>query len=349
MQPDRCSVSVAMATLNGQAFLGDQLLSLRNQTRLPEELVICDDGSSDATIDIATRFAATAPFEVRLERNSTRLGHAKNFLRAASLCRGDLVAFCDQDDVWLENKLAASAAVFEAADSPSIAVHSARVVDASLSPLGYDFPPYPVRRRVAPTRCEPCRGWVGFALTFRRALLTLVPVQFFDDVARVWPGVGHDHWVCFLAGMDRGFFFQREALALYRQHAANASGARVSGGRAAAIARGIVTHVSGDETSYLERAALTEAWADVIARAHQQAALGGNHMMAARWEGIHRTLAARLRTRASIYRPGAAIAPRLRGTARLVADGAYTASWNGGLGRRAILKDAAVAAAGIPR
>jgi glycosyltransferase involved in cell wall biosynthesis len=130
MQRNRCSLSIAMATYNGQAFLADQLSSLRNQTRLPEELVICDDGSADTTIDAAHRFAANAPFEVRIERNTVRLGHARNFLKAASLCRGDLVAFCDQDDVWLENKVEASAAVFEAPDSPSVAVHSARVVDA---------------------------------------------------------------------------------------------------------------------------------------------------------------------------------------------------------------------------
>src|SRR5208283_968352 len=53
MRHNRCSVSVAMATLNGQAFLADQLASLQDQTQPPEELVICDDGSSDATIDIA--------------------------------------------------------------------------------------------------------------------------------------------------------------------------------------------------------------------------------------------------------------------------------------------------------
>jgi glycosyltransferase involved in cell wall biosynthesis len=336
-----------MATFNGEAFLADQLLSLRDQARMPEELVICDDGSSDATIEIARRFAVNAPFEVRIERNSVRLGHAENFLRAASLCRGDLVAFCDQDNVWLHNKVEASAAAFEVPDRPSVAVHSARAVDAELAPLGYDFPSNRVARRVAPGQCEPCRGWVGFALTFRRSLLELVPLQLFSHVVQVWPGVGHDHWICFLAGMDRGFAFQRSTVALYRHHGANVSRPRIPGHRAAELGRNLGRHMSGSVASYLERAAIVDAWADVIGLARDQGTLGADHILAARWEKIHRTLATRLRTRASIYRPGAAIDSRLRGAARLVADGAYTDIRNGGLGRRAILKDAAVAVAGI--
>jgi hypothetical protein len=148
--------------------------------------------------------------------------------------------------------------------------------------------------------------------------------------------------------MDRGFFFQRETLALYRQHAANAFGAGPD--RETRISRAMVMDVAHTgESSYLEAAARIEVWADVIARARELAALRADHVSAARWEGIHRKLAARLRTRASIYRRGAPIELRLRGIGRLITDRAYTESWDGGLGRRAILKDAAVAITGIRR
>ena len=333
-----------MATFNGEAFLEDQLASLSKQTRAPEELVICDDGSSDATVDILERFAKVAPFQVRIERNKGRLGHGKNFLKAASLCKGELVAFCDQDDVWLKNKLEASAKSFETPDAPSVAVHSAEVVDANLKSLGYEFPCNPVDSRVPAARCIPCKHWVGFALTFRRELLALVPALLFDEVLSVAPDIGHDHWVCFLAGMDRGFAFRREPLALYRQHAANTFGTDRDVMAKLAWAR--MRMIRDNEAGYQQHAASMELWADVIARARMQGTLRADEVQATRWETVHRDLVRRLRSRALIYRTGVPTSQRLRGLSNLIKDGAYVPNFEGGLGRRAVLKDAAVAAAG---
>jgi glycosyltransferase involved in cell wall biosynthesis len=98
-------MSVALATYNGAGFLEEQLRSIAAQERTPDELVVCDDGSSDETVAILQRFAAECPFDVRLETNAENLGTRDNFARAVSLCRGDVIALCDQDDVWLPNKL----------------------------------------------------------------------------------------------------------------------------------------------------------------------------------------------------------------------------------------------------
>jgi len=95
-----------MATYNGEKFLEHQLQSLAKQTRLPAELIICDDTSGDATVDIIKRFSQTAAFPVRLVVNEQRLGWRGNFLKAASLCVSEYVAYCDQDDIWLPEKLA---------------------------------------------------------------------------------------------------------------------------------------------------------------------------------------------------------------------------------------------------
>ncbi len=75
-------VSVAMATYNGERFLAAQLKSIVAQTRAPLELVICDDGSTDGTVEIAEQFAQRASFTVRIERNADQLGYAENFLKA---------------------------------------------------------------------------------------------------------------------------------------------------------------------------------------------------------------------------------------------------------------------------
>ena len=110
------SVSVAMATYNGQPFIQRQLDSLAAQTHLPAELIITDDGSTDDTLKIVEAFAKVAPFRVRIHQNRTRLGYRANFIRAAGLCSSDLVAFCDQDDDWYPHKIAASAKPFSDPD-----------------------------------------------------------------------------------------------------------------------------------------------------------------------------------------------------------------------------------------
>ena len=119
-------VSIALATYNGEPFLMEQLESLAQQTLLPAELVVSDDGSTDKTIEIVREFAAHAPFDVVVLEHGARLNYRLNFRRAAKHCSGDLIAFCDQDDVWVPNKLERMVRVFS--DSKvQLAYHNAVV------------------------------------------------------------------------------------------------------------------------------------------------------------------------------------------------------------------------------
>jgi len=106
-------VSVAMCTYNGAQYLGEQLESFVAQSRPPDELVVCDDGSTDATPQILADFAGRAPFDVRIFRNKANVGYRRNFEQAIGLCRGDVIALSDQDDFWYPHKLAESSAIFE--------------------------------------------------------------------------------------------------------------------------------------------------------------------------------------------------------------------------------------------
>src|SRR5262249_3195536 len=83
--------------------------SLADQTLLPIELVVRDDGSTDRTIDVVREFAAAAPFPVTVITDGKRLGYAQNFVTAARRCTGDLLFFADQDDEWRPHKLEAVA------------------------------------------------------------------------------------------------------------------------------------------------------------------------------------------------------------------------------------------------
>src|SRR6516165_6563427 len=94
-----------MATYNGAHFIRAQLESIAQQTLLPSELVVRDDASSDHTLNIVEQFASHAPFPIRIYRNAVRLGYPDNFMQAAALTTGKWIAFCDQDDIWLSQKL----------------------------------------------------------------------------------------------------------------------------------------------------------------------------------------------------------------------------------------------------
>lgn len=101
----RLILSVAMCTYNGEEYLWEQLLSIAEQTRLPDELIVCDDSSTDTTLQILNEFQKMAPFSVRIYCNEAKLGPSKNFEKAITLCSGDVIALSDQDDVWLPRKL----------------------------------------------------------------------------------------------------------------------------------------------------------------------------------------------------------------------------------------------------
>jgi glycosyltransferase involved in cell wall biosynthesis len=98
-------ISVAMCTYNGEEYVREQLDSIKSQTMLPLELIVCDDGSVDSTKQIVEDFAQSAPFDVKFIRNAITLGSTKNFEQAIRLCTGEFIALCDQDDWWMPSKL----------------------------------------------------------------------------------------------------------------------------------------------------------------------------------------------------------------------------------------------------
>lgn len=97
-------VSVALCTFNGSRFLHEQIESLLDQRNVELEVVISDDDSSDDTWPLLQSWAAREP-RIRLFRNAGRLGYAANFAQAMTLCRGEFIAPCDQDDIWSPDKL----------------------------------------------------------------------------------------------------------------------------------------------------------------------------------------------------------------------------------------------------
>lgn len=133
-QTEPVRTSIAMATFNGGRHVLEQLRSFVAQTRLPDELVVCDDASTDDTARLVTEFARSAPFPVRLFVNEKNLGFTQNFAKAMSHCSGDLVFLSDQDDVWFDNKIEVMVHLFDRSPDCWIAVHDGQITDEDLNP-----------------------------------------------------------------------------------------------------------------------------------------------------------------------------------------------------------------------
>jgi glycosyltransferase involved in cell wall biosynthesis len=220
-------ISVALCTYNGARFLAHQLDSIMAQTRHPDELVACDDGSTDETLAILEQFRKRASFPVRIVSNDVRLGSTKNFEQAIRLCAGELIATCDQDDFWLPEKLAISEAAFASDPSRGLVFANADVVDADLRSIGHQVWDsihfgHLARRRV--------RRGHAFEVLLRQWMVTGATMMFRADyrpfvlpIPDIWV---HDGWIAFIIGALAPVGMVERSTMKYRQHAAQQIGGK---------------------------------------------------------------------------------------------------------------------------
>jgi glycosyltransferase involved in cell wall biosynthesis len=98
-------ISVALCTYNGEKFLKEQIDSILNQTVKVDEIIVCDDISTDDTLTILEEYSNKNPNLFKIYKNEKNLRSVKNFEKAIQLCTGDIVFLADQDDIWVENKI----------------------------------------------------------------------------------------------------------------------------------------------------------------------------------------------------------------------------------------------------
>ncbi|WP_279134150.1 glycosyltransferase family 2 protein [Megasphaera elsdenii] len=132
-------ISVAMCTYNGEKFLEEQLNSIIHQSKQPDEIVICDDGSKDQTVEKAKEILSKWPGVSKIVENDHNLGYRMNFQKAISLCQGDIIFLSDQDDVWNEKKIEFVEQVFAAHPDVDMVFHDAELVDEQLNKLAPSF------------------------------------------------------------------------------------------------------------------------------------------------------------------------------------------------------------------
>jgi hypothetical protein len=329
------TLSVAMATFNGARYIGEQLDSIAAQTVVPSELVITDDASEDETVAIVRDFARTAPFTVHVHENPTRLGFRANFMRAISLCTSELIALCDQDDVWAPTKLAHTAAPFADPDV-LLCYHEAWLIDSVGERLGLAHI-YPLLERNPPSSANPMRNPYGFAMVIHRRLLAFSDLwaQSVDNLQLHQP-MAHDQWLFFLASAFGTVAYVDEPLAGYRQHGSNAYGFVVPG-RSLGEKLNQWINVRAKDFACLTIAAdsraaiLTQTLDSLDDQGRARAMLAIRH---------YRQFAAHARWRAAVYdEPG--IAGRLAAWRALIRDNGYGNDTRWTFGNKAALIDLA--------
>lgn len=227
---NKLKLSVVLCTWNGATYLQPQLDSLLAQSRLPDEIVIGDDASTDATIEILQRFAERAGrlgIDIQFARNPGNRGYVANFSTALRQATGDVLFLCDQDDVWRPDKLALMAMRFD--DDPRLLLlHSdARLVDAGGTPLHcslFDA------LQLTPGEKQAIHAGRAFEVVQRRSFVTGATaalrrelVELALPVAADWI---HDEWLAAIAAASGRLDFIDAPLIDYRQHGGNQIGAR---------------------------------------------------------------------------------------------------------------------------
>jgi glycosyltransferase involved in cell wall biosynthesis len=221
------SISVVLCTYNGEEFIEEQLRSILNQTLMPQEIIVSDDGSTDSTLSRVEGIAHASPKDIRwdIRTRAAPLGAAENFGSALPLATGDFIALSDQDDVWAADKLEVMSQ--RLSENPSLLlIHSdARLIDAEGAPGASLMSTLRITRG---ERNNLARGFAIKAL-LRRNLVTGATVvlrkELLDDALPLPQSWVHDEWLGLIAALRGGLAFNARALIDYRQHGNNQIGA----------------------------------------------------------------------------------------------------------------------------
>lgn len=122
-------LSVALCTYNGEKYITKQINSILMQSTPVDEIVICDDGSTDRTIAILEEIKQNGSTDIIIHRNTQNIGVCANFESAISLCKGDIIFLSDQDDIWEKDKVKTIVSWFDAHPQKSAVFTDASLIN----------------------------------------------------------------------------------------------------------------------------------------------------------------------------------------------------------------------------
>lgn len=204
------SISVVMASYNGAKYIGYQIESILCQLSPDDELIISDDDSTDATLEIISSFDDK---RIHVVHNHGPQGVVNNFENGLNFAKGQYIFLSDQDDVWCEDKTSKILPYFQ--KGYDCVVHDAYITGETIDSVKGTFFEKRIRK-IGFIRNLVKNPYVGCCMAFDRKIL---------EKALPFPkGIPmHDSWIGMVAEKFYSVMFLDEPLVYYRRHGENAS------------------------------------------------------------------------------------------------------------------------------
>jgi glycosyltransferase involved in cell wall biosynthesis len=199
-------ISIVLCTYNGERFLQEQIDSLLQQTWANTEIIVSDDQSSDGTRNILRQYENDRRFHIHFQ--PVNLGAIRNFEFATGLATGEYIAFSDQDDIWLPEKIEK---LYRAIGDHWMAYSDSILVDENGQSLQQQLSG--LRRMYSG---KDTKGFVFSNVVWGHAMM--INRQLLPHVLPIPSNIPHDIWFAYKAAVLTGIVYIDEPLNLYRQH-----------------------------------------------------------------------------------------------------------------------------------
>ncbi|MCK5601159.1 glycosyltransferase family 2 protein [Candidatus Pacearchaeota archaeon] len=206
------SVSVALTTYNGEKYIAEQLESIIKQSYPVYEIIISDDASKDDTVNIVKQYKKNYPNIILLE-NTKNVGLNQNFERAIRKCSGQLIAICDQDNIWKEDRLEK---IIKNFNNEILIFSDSTIILSNGEPYKKlsEIKKYKFTSGESPKEFYYYNAIFGHNIVFRRELLN-----------EIFPfpktGINYDGWIAFVASCVGKISYVDKPLVYFRSHDSN--------------------------------------------------------------------------------------------------------------------------------
>lgn len=217
-------ISVAMTTYNGEKYIRKQIESILNQSKKVDEIIVCDDGSTDKTVEILKEYPVT------VYQNEKNLGYRLNFKKVMSLCTHEYTFLCDQDDIWEHNKVETMINIMKKNPNIHVLASSFTYIDANDKTIimkqkkhfsNNNLYPRPVNKddlvEVTFHEYLPMNYFQGCSLVMDQWIKDKF-LKYFDS------RLPHDWFLSMIASSYHGMYFLNQSLFKYRLHDNNSIG-----------------------------------------------------------------------------------------------------------------------------
>ena len=212
--------SVALCTYNGEKYLREQLDSILNQTVSVDEIVICDDKSSDGTHDIINQYCIEYPNLIKFHINEVNLRSVKNFEKAISLCHNEIIFLSDQDDIWVKEKVEEYIIYFEQNAHINVLASNGYCINDNFQVEEkyaiWDVPEFLKNKKIEINYFNlityVSNIATGASIAFRKEIITeIIPFPIIKEFH-------HDEWIAIVSSLKNAFEILNKKYFYYRIH-----------------------------------------------------------------------------------------------------------------------------------